>query len=209
VLRAWFPVLLVVVVLAVPIVPFLIFGPRMEQWIDQSLQSHLSPTIIAGATVALLAVDILLPIPSSVVSTVAAHHLGFCLATACSWLGMTLGATLAFLAARLLGRAVVLRLSRREDLECADRLSQHYGPTFLVLARAVPVVAEASVLLLAISSLPTRRFLLPVALSNLGIAAAYSLLGSTVSLPAAIAASLALPLLASLAVRARRGRRGD
>lgn len=200
-LRAWFPVLLVAVVLAVPIVPFLAFGPRLEQWIDAWLQDALPPAVVAGATVGLLAVDILLPIPSSVVSTVAAHHLGFALGTACSWLGMTLGATVAFLAARLLGRAIVQRLSRPEDLARADRLSQRYGPAILVLARAIPVLAEASVLLLATSSLAARRFVLPVALSNLGIAAAYSALGSTLSLPVAVAASIALPVIAAVSTR--------
>jgi uncharacterized membrane protein YdjX (TVP38/TMEM64 family) len=194
-------VLLVAIVLAVPIVPFLMFGPRLEGWIDARLQEHLPPTVVAGATVALLAVDILLPIPSSVVSTVAAHRLGFWLGTACSWLGMTLGATVAFLAARLLGRAIVLRLSRQEDLERADRLGQRYGPAILVLARAIPVLAEASVLLLATSNLPTRRFVLPVALSNLGIATAYSALGCSLSLPVAVAASIALPVAATIVAR--------
>jgi uncharacterized membrane protein YdjX (TVP38/TMEM64 family) len=201
VLRSWFPVLLVAIVLAVPIVPFLLFGRPLEQWIDESLHQHLPPAVVAASTVALLAVDLLLPIPSSMVSTVAAHRLGFCLGTACSWLGMTLGATAAFLAARLFGRAIAQRLSRPEDLDHADRLGRHYGPAVLVLTRPVPVLAEASVLLLATSDLAWQRFVLPVALSNLGVAMAYSALGQLLSLPLALLASIALPLLATLAAR--------
>lgn len=200
-LRFLFPVLLLVLVLAVPIVPFLVLGQSIDRWIDTWLQQNLPPAVVAGATVGLLAVDVLLPVPSSVVSTVAAHRLGFCLATGCSWLGLTLGAVAAFLAARLLGRSIVERLSRPEDLERADRLSGRYGPALLVLARPVPVLAEASLLLLATTNLAWPRFVLPVALSNLGIAMAYSAIGHMLSLPVAVAASIALPLAAALTAR--------
>jgi uncharacterized membrane protein YdjX (TVP38/TMEM64 family) len=197
-LRSLFPVLLVVLVLAVPIVPFLACGHSMEQWIDDWLRQNLPAATVAVATVVLLAVDVLLPVPSSVVCTVAAHRLGFSLGTCCSWLGMTVGAMAAFLAARLLGRVIVERLSTPEDLERADRLSRHYGPAVLVIARPIPVLAEASVLLLATTDLAWQRFMLPIALSNLGIALAYSALGHLLSLPLAIASSIALPLLATL-----------
>jgi len=71
----------------------------------------------------------------------------------------------------------------------------------LVLARPVPVLAEASVLLAGTARLSWSWFLAPVALSNLGIAAAYCALGNLAQLPAALAASVALPLLAALVAR--------
>ena len=81
----------------------------------------------------------------------------------------------------------------------------------LVLTRPVPVLAEAGLLLLGSTRLPWRWFLLPVLLSNLGIAAIYAALGNWVRMPVALAASIALPLAA--AVIARRlwpeGRRRD
>ena len=90
-----------------------------------------------------------------------------------------------------------------------DRLQQltsAYGPIILVVLRAAPVLAEASVLLVGIHDLPWRRFLPPVVLSNLGIALAYAKFGEFAEqngwLPLALGVSVALPLL--LAVVARR-----
>ncbi len=85
----------------------------------------------------------------------------------------------------------------------------HVAPcvaSYLVVLRAVPVLAEASVLLVGIHDLSWRRFLPPVVLSNLGIALAYAKFGELAErngwLPLALGISVALPLL--LAVVARR-----
>lgn len=211
--RLWFPVLLLAAVLALPLTAFAVLGDnplqaQIETWLSQGLR----PATVAGATVTLLTVDLLLPIPSSLVSTLAAHRLGFWGGMACSWLGMTLGAVAGFLAARWLGRVVAQRFSTPDDWNRACRLSRQYGPTILVVARAVPLLAEASVLYLGTTELGWRRFLTAVCLSNLGIAAAYSLLGHWASLPVALAASIGLPALvalgASLAAR-RNDRRNE
>ena len=57
-------------------------------------------------------------------------------------------------------------------------LSGRYGPWIVVLARPLPILAEASVLLLGVHHLAWRRFLPAVLLSNLGIALAYSGFGN-------------------------------
>lgn len=194
------PIFLIALVLAIPIVPFALFGPSLEARIESEIRSALPPATVALMVVGLLTVDILLPVPSSVVSTVAGNVLGFGLGTAASWLGMTLGAVLAFVLARLLGRPLTLRFSSAKDLGRIDSLSARYGPLVLVLARPVPILAEASVLFLGTTQLGWHRFLVPIGLSNLGIAAVYAALGDIVQLPIALGASIALPLaLAALA----------
>jgi uncharacterized membrane protein YdjX (TVP38/TMEM64 family) len=195
------PIFLIAVVLAIPIVPFMAFGPSLEERIEREIRTTLAPETVALMVVGLLAVDIFLPIPSSVVSTVAGSVLGFGLGTAASWLGMMLGAGGAFLLARLLGRSLALRFSNAEDLGQVDVLSARYGPMVLVLARPVPILAEASVLFLGATRLSWSRFLVPIALSNLGIAAAYAALGELVQLPVALAASIALPLVLTALAR--------
>jgi hypothetical protein len=76
-----------------------------------------------------------------------------------------------------------------------------------VLFRALPVLAEASVLLLGATRLAWWRFLTPVALANLGIAAAYSWLGSygrTQNMTAyVLVGSIALPVFVTTIVRWR------
>jgi uncharacterized membrane protein YdjX (TVP38/TMEM64 family) len=148
-----------------------------------------------------LTADVFLPIPSSVLSTFAGDALGVAAGTAVSWVGMTAGAIVAFGLARAIGRPLVLRLSREDDLARIDLLSRRCGPAVLVVARPVPVLAEASVLMLGATGLSWGRLLAPVALSNLGIAATYSALGHLVQLPIALAASIALPLAATAVAR--------
>lgn len=191
------PLLLLAAVLAIPILPFAVFGAEMESWIETQLHSTLPPTTVALAVVGLLSTDVFLPIPSSVVSTVAGNALGIWGGTAAAWAGMTAGAVVGYVLAKLFGRPLAIRLSGAEEQERIDRLSRRFGPLVLVLARPVPVLAEASVLFLGTTRLGWTAFLLPVALSNLGIAAVYAALGQTVPMPYALAASLALPLAAA------------
>jgi len=201
----WRPLLLVVLALAVPIVPFLGFGPWLEGRIEGWLDPPPSPALVALASVALLSSDVLLPIPSSVVSTVAGAQLGMALATVVSWSGMTLGAAGGFMLAKAFGRPLACRLSSADDLARLETVSRQYGAWILIVTRALPILAEAAVLLLGATGLPWRRFWPAVMLSNLGIAAVYSALGHFAragdQMPLAIAASIALPLLATTMAR--------
>lgn len=190
---------LLTLVLLVPVVPFVLFGPQLESWVsnrlDQSTTSLATGLLVVGA----LATDILLPIPSSMVSTFGGARLGWLIGTGVSWLGMTLGAAFGFFIARRWGRPVALRFARESDLDRMQNPIETWGTIVLVLTRALPVVAEASVLLFGLHRLPWQKFLPPVLLSNLGIALAYSAFGDWAQqhawLPLALAISMALPLL--------------
>lgn len=78
-------------------------------------------------------------------------------------------------------------------------LMNRLGPTVLVLGRALPVFAEASILFAGIHQLTWRRFVFPVLASNLVIAIVYSTLGDLAAqyewLTAAIVVSVCIPLL--------------
>jgi len=201
----WRPLAIVVLALLVPILPFLGFG----NWLEGQVKSWLDPppatAVVAALTVAVLASDILLPVPSSLVSTAAGAHLGIVGATAASWLGMTLGAVVGYYLARIWGRALAERLSTAADLARLDNLAGRYGIGTLILTRPLPVLAEAAVLLVGVAQLPVRRFLPAVLMSNLGIALVYSVLGHLAygeeQLPLALGASIALPILAATMTR--------
>src|SRR5262245_54269258 len=163
-----------IVVLAVPIVPFLIFGQdRVEGALEHWRTKPPPPAIIAAAVVGLLATDIFLPIPSSLVSTLAGWQLGAIGGAAASWIGMNLGAAIGFALARRFGQPLVAWLTRADDLSRTRLLAERFGPALLVLGRGVPVLAEATVLLVGMHGLSWRQFLPPVLLSNLGLAVAY------------------------------------
>lgn len=187
--------------LAVPAVPFLVFGPRFEAWLDATVHQVVDPTLAALLIIGLLSTDVLLPIPSSVLSTLGGEVLGFGLGTAASFVGLMLGAILGFGLARFAGRPLVVRLAREDDLQHIDQLSERIGTVLLIVTRPIPIFAEAAVLFFGATRLGWRRFLLPVAIVNLVIAAAYSALGSWLQLPLALSLSIVIPVLATSIAR--------
>jgi uncharacterized membrane protein YdjX (TVP38/TMEM64 family) len=196
------PLAWIVFVLLIPILPFLLLGEPFEPWADAWRNNPPDKWIFATLVVGLLATDVLLPVPSSVVNTLAGSQLGAIPGAAICWLGMSLGAVLGFSLARYGGRPIAERLTKPEQLQQMEVLSGRYGPSVLALFRAVPVLAEASVLLVGLHGLSWRRFLPPVLLANLGIAVAYAYFGQYAVqrqwLPLALAIAVALPLLLTL-----------
>jgi membrane protein DedA with SNARE-associated domain len=205
--------LLIALVLAIPVIPFFIWGERFETWFERWLSPPPSAKTIFWLTITALSTDVFLPVPSSLISTLAGTKLAIPLAILASWLGLTVAAVFGFAVARAFGRPLAIRFSNEAELDRLDRLSERFGPRVLVLVRALPVLAEASVLLFGATRFSWRRFLPPVALANLGIATAYSVLGHfgrTQNVTAyVLAASVALPLLATTMVRWRYGQRSS
>ncbi len=201
----WRPLLIIVVVLLIPIVPFFLVGDQLEHWLAGWSQRGLSRGATALLVAGALSTDILLPIPSSLVSTWGGGTLGTIWGTLASWAGMSVGAVLGFALARRCGRSVSSWFSSERDLDRMVVASRRYGPVALVLARGVPVFAEASVLLLGLHGLSWRRFLPAILASNFGIALAYSAFGQVAAehawLPLALGVSIALPLIVTTCVR--------
>jgi uncharacterized membrane protein YdjX (TVP38/TMEM64 family) len=187
------------VVLLVPVLPFLLFGGRFEDWLRGMSEDPPSATATCLVVVGLLATDIFLPIPSSVISTLSGWQLGWLLGTVSTWTGMNLGAVFGFALAKRFGSGFALWFSRGEDLERMRGLIDRFGPSVLVVTRAMPVFAEASVLIAGIHQLSWRRFVPAVVTSNLGIAVAYAAFGDVAErhqwLPLALGVAIALPVL--------------
>lgn len=202
------PLLLITVVLVLPIVLLALTG---ESFTDQLARWQADPPsrpALAAAIVAILAADVILPVPSGPVSTLAGSQLGVLLGTATSALGMTLGAVIAYALARRYGRPLVERLTSPERLQHLEASAVDHSPWMLALTRPLPIIAEAAALFVGALHAPLRVFLPPVILTNVALAAAYSALGAYAShsgwLPLAIAASVALPLAVTLIISRRR-----
>ncbi|MFP6667361.1 MAG: VTT domain-containing protein [Pirellulales bacterium] len=198
------PALIICLVLALPIVPFLFFGDQAERWVEDWEHRAYSTVLTFWLVVGVLALDIFLPTPSSMISTFGGSHLGIILGTLASWAGMTAGAAIGFWLARRCGQPLAAWLTNQRHLDRMQALSEKLGPLVLVFARGVPVFAEASVLLMGIHGLSWRRFLVPVVSSNLGIALAYSAFGDfakkTDTLPLALGVAIVLPVILTIVV---------
>jgi uncharacterized membrane protein YdjX (TVP38/TMEM64 family) len=84
-------VILVGLLLTLVILPFQIFEQQFEQLGTWLAEGHASGWASAAAIGALLALDVFLPVPSSIVSTGAGVLLGFWRVAAVIWIVMTMG----------------------------------------------------------------------------------------------------------------------
>ena len=201
------PLLLVTVVLVLPLAILAFHGEAFATALERWQADPPPHGMLALAIIAILASDVLLPIPSGPVSTLAGSQLGVPLGTTASAIGMTLGAVIAFALARRWGRPLAERFASQEALADADQACRDHGPWVLAFTRPLPILAEAAALLLGALQMPWQTFLPPVIVSNVAIAAAYAVLGSQAAergwLPIALALSIAAPLAAVALIRRR------
>jgi uncharacterized membrane protein YdjX (TVP38/TMEM64 family) len=173
--------LIIAAAVCVPLVPFFIIGEMPgERWLSAT-DEHAGLFALAGA--GLLAVDIFLPVPSSIVGTMLGARLGFLPGFLATFAGLMTGQLVAYAGSR--------RLLRREqgDLPAAPTLMA------IFLSRPVPVLAEAMALAAGASNLRWGQFLLACGAGNLVYAIVLALNGAELVPDAALGPGLLLPML--------------
>ncbi len=160
------------------LIPFVLLEERMTGLFHEALTSGLENGGLAGLIVLFLASDVFLPIPSSIVSTASGALLGFAGGALACWLGMSLACLIGYGVGSAAGTPVVRRIVGDAEFQKAEWLSQRYGPLFLIMLRAVPVLAEASVMTAGMTRMPVRVFLIMTGLSNLGVSLMYAGIGA-------------------------------
>ena len=201
------PVLLVGAVVLVPLLAFAILGRNFEADVERRVREDIPPSTRFTGIVLVLASDILLPIPSSAVSTYAGGVLGFTNGFLASLAGMTAGACLGFALARRFGRRFTTRFATGQDLHGIRSMIDRYGSVVLLVTRALPILAEACVLLTGTTQLAWRQFLVPVVLGNALVSAVYCACGVFAheqnSLVVVAIVSGSIPLAVALLARRR------
>jgi uncharacterized membrane protein YdjX (TVP38/TMEM64 family) len=167
------------IMLSFLLVPFFLVGENFEGWTTYILNAAAGHRgWIAVFLGLLLAGDILLPVPSSMVSTAAGFFLGFAGGMLTSLAGMTMSCAAGFWLGARYGRPLTHRMVGAEGIERLEQMQRRFGDGAVVAARAVPVLAEASVLFAGMSKMPVLRFMMLSTLSNLGISAVYAAVGT-------------------------------
>jgi len=195
-------VLLIGLMFALIIIPFLIWEKQFEALGTWLAEGHLSGWTSASIIASLLALDVFLPVPSSIVSTGAGVLLGFWRGAAVIWIGMTVGCVMGYVFG-VKAAAAARKLVGADGLVRAGAIMDRHGSWALVVCRPIPVLAESSVVFAGLVRTPVRPFFWMTTLSNLGIALAYAAVGAysmeAQSFLLTFFAALALPGLAMLA----------
>lgn len=166
-----------ILLIAVVIVPFVLFEPQVNAFAERITHGSGSAAVAAAGIGLLLALDVFLPVPSSIVSTAAGVLLGFWRGAAVVWIAMTAGCLLGYaVGARASG--VARRIVGRDGLERASRMAGRYGNWTLIVCRPIPVLAEATVVFAGLVKAPFAHFLALTSAANLGIAVGYAAFGA-------------------------------
>ena len=199
-----------VVLIGVVLIPFFLFESEFNAFAARMTATGTAAWLAGVSIFGLLALDVVLPVPSSIVSTAAGVLLGFWTGAAIVFAGMMVACLAGYaLGARAAGAA--RRFVGEDGLRRADALMRRYGDYTIVLCRPVPVLAEASVIFAGLVGAPLGRFVVLSALSNLGIALGYAAFGAFSmridSFLAAFLGALILPGVAILIARLTFGRK--
>ena len=175
----WRWALLIGLLLAAILVPFLVFEKQVGELLGAAFQAAQGHPWIGGAiVVGLLAGDVVLPVPSSLVSAFAGAAYSWAAGAAIIWIGMVLGCLAAYGLGASAGRFLALPVVGEAELARARRLFADAGPAMLIVARAVPVLAEASALAAGAARMPLVPFLAATGVANAGVAVAYAATGA-------------------------------
>ena len=136
------------------------------------------PTALAAlGAFGLLVVDVVLPVPSSVVMVLDGALFGVVAGAMISLAGGTAASLLAFALGRR-SRSLITRCVPAEDRMAADRLLGRWGATAVLVTRPVPILAEAVAFMAGASPLALRPFTLAAVAGTLPAAALYAVAGA-------------------------------
>lgn len=144
---------------------------------DPAPMRGMTGTVTALTGVTLLVVDIVLPVPSSVVMITHGALFGFALGMGLSLLGSLGSFSVGFALGRR-GTALVVRGIAEEDRRRAERFLRRWGVLGIILSRPVPLLAETVAFLAGASPLSWRVAFGAAALGYLPIAAIFAVAGS-------------------------------
>ena len=145
-------VIVIIIALLIPIVPFLIIGEIPgEKWLSRADDN----AFIFGLTGAsLLTSDIFLPIPSSIIGTFLGARLGILSGWAWIWSGLMVGNLIGFAAGKYLLKSIKFDMSETPT------------QVILFLSRPVPVFAEAAAITAGAANTSIKQFLIACAAGN-------------------------------------------
>ncbi len=151
---------------------------KVHQWFAGLQQTSRGQMAVAGIISGLLAVDLILPIPSSVIMAASGMLLGVWIGGIASFLGAILAACSGFWICRRGGRRVFRRLIGNQETRRIDRWFSKYGVYAIIISRPIPMLTEILSCLAGLSALRFRTFLLSSILGTLPICFVYSYFGS-------------------------------
>lgn len=171
---------LLIFVMTIVTLPFLLAGDWFDSMGTTLIEASPGPVLLSGIIIIALTLDVLLPVPSSLVALAATVLLGGFLGFLTLFAGFMAGALFGYYLGYSFGRRALARFTHPKSRLHLRRIVRRTGPTTLLLCRPVPVLAETSVILAGVGKLSPSRFIILMLVANACLAAFYTTIGAMV-----------------------------
>lgn len=153
-----------------------VLGLSLEGWLRAQV-THAGPGA-AAVVIGLLAADLVLPIPSSLVMVLSGAAFGVAGGTVVALVGSIGGEWLGFELARRYGHRATSRLMDEGDLAELNGVFRQHGPLAVILTRALPVFMETMSLVAGLSRMSRATFVWSSLVGTVPVALAYAYAGA-------------------------------
>jgi len=147
---------------------------QLEGYFSEQLNALVqNPLQFSVVSFLILAADIVLPVPSSIVMFVNGYTLGAAMGAGVSLLGLQTGAMLGY----YLGYAGSGRFSKDKNQE-AQSILLKYGPLAILLSRGIPILSESICIVCGYNKMPFKKYFFLNLLGYAPICLLYAVCGS-------------------------------
>ena len=171
---------------------------RIRDGLKRMQETEYGQLLVALMIIGFLGIDLLLPVPSSLLMALSGLFYGVVVGTLVCFTGSMLTATLGFGACRLGGHRIVEAITGKEELAKAGVWFERYGIMAIVISRPIPMLTEALSCLAGISDMRKRTFFTASAIGHFPVCLFYSYIGSKGNFDnpwQVVAASLLIPAI--------------
>mgnify|MGYP001313139825 FL=1 len=161
------------------VLPLAFLEPSLANYGDIALDwAGSNKLLISFIVILALAADVILPVPNGLTNTFAGMSLGWTISSFVVWIGLNLGATIAYFLGRFAGRPIAKKIISNEAFIEAEASLKDFNIIGLIISRPIPGFAELIAITAGLSKVPFKIFLLIVGIANIGVAIIFSGIGA-------------------------------
>ena len=168
-----------VIILTSLVLPLTFLETSLDSYGDIALDWAGSDKLLVSLIVILaLTADVLLPVPNGLTNTFAGMSLGWTISSVVVWIGLNLGATIAYFLGRFAGRPMANKIVGEKEFKEAEASLKDFNVIGLIISRPIPGFSELIAITAGLSKVPFKVFLLIVSSVNIGVAIIFSGIGA-------------------------------